>query len=86
MSVSVVDTSIWVDYFKGVENRNLIDCDFSHWERVGDLRSSFARKGITISTPDADIAQCCLDLDCLLMTKDNIFKQITKVLNLVMLS
>jgi len=119
----VVDTSIWIDYFKGISfpvvddslkegsvylppivlsellsaklnpnaKKQLIDflrdlrfinCDFSHWIRVGELRSFFARKGITISTPDAHIAQVCIDEDCHLITGDKIFRQISKVIRL----
>ena len=123
MSGIVVDTSIWIDYFKGASfpivddslkegslnlppiivsellsaklnptsKKQLIDflldlkfinCDFSHWIRVGELRSFFARKGITISTPDAHIAQVCIDEDSYLITRDKIFTQIAKIIKL----
>jgi predicted nucleic acid-binding protein len=119
----VVDTSIWIDYFKGISfpivddslkegslslspiivsellsaklnpnsKKQLIDflldlkfinCDFSHWIRVGELRSFFAKKGITVSTPDAHIAQVCIDQNCYLITGDKIFTQISKVVKL----
>lgn len=52
----------------------ICDASFEHWVRVGLLRSSLQGRGITISTPDAHIAQCCLDLGAALLTEDKNFK------------
>ena len=60
----------------------LCECGFDHWERVGELRMNILRRGIKISTPDAHIAQCALDIDCYFMSKDKIFQQIAKVVEL----
>jgi tRNA(fMet)-specific endonuclease VapC len=49
-----------------------------HWIRVGDLRRHLAEKGIAISTPDAHVAQCAIDLDALLLTRDAVFDKIAK--------
>ncbi len=47
--------------------------DLAHWFRVGDLRAELAARGVTLSVPDAHVAQCALDLDGELMTEDGIF-------------
>lgn len=47
-----------------------------HWIRVGELRRSLSSKGLSVSTPDAHVAQCALDLDAQLLTRDKIFWQI----------
>ncbi|MBI5762031.1 MAG: PIN domain-containing protein [Planctomycetes bacterium] len=49
-----------------------------HWIRVGRLRMSLARKGLTVSTPDAHVAQCSLDLRAQLLTRDRIFSRIAR--------
>lgn len=50
--------------------------DFEHWLRVGTLRSYLLSKGLTVSTPDAHVAQCTLDLKGYLFSEDLIFKKI----------
>ena len=123
MSEIVVDTSVWIEYFKGVdyptldkalkdgnvllppivlaellcanqksiqkkeflsflEELKFVNCNFDHWARVGEFRFFFAKKGITISTPDAHIAQTCIDGGHALMSNDKIFLQIAKVIKL----
>jgi predicted nucleic acid-binding protein len=52
----------------------LCHSDVGHWFRVGRLRASLAVKGISISTPDAHVAQCALDLGAELLTADGIFE------------
>ena len=54
----------------------LCDSGFEHWSMVGELRCKMAKKGIQISTPDAHIAQCAMDLDGYLMSSDKIFLQL----------
>jgi len=48
----------------------------SNWIAVGDLRAALARGGLAVSTPDAHVAQCALDGDALLLTRDAIFGKI----------
>jgi tRNA(fMet)-specific endonuclease VapC len=48
----------------------------AHWIRVGELRRHMSEKGVSVSTPDAHVAQCALDLDAPLLTRDGIFSQI----------
>lgn len=49
-----------------------------HWIRVGDLRRALARKGVTVTIPDAHIAQCALDRDAVLLTRDAVFAKIAR--------
>jgi predicted nucleic acid-binding protein len=49
-----------------------------HWFRVGKLRSALRAKGLSVSTPDAHIAQCALDLRAELLTEDLVFRRIAK--------
>jgi tRNA(fMet)-specific endonuclease VapC len=49
-----------------------------HWIRVGDLRRRLAEKGVAVSTPDAHVAQCAIDRDALLLTRDDVFKKIAR--------
>ena len=43
-----------------------------HWVRVGELRRTLQSKGISISTPDAHVAQCALGRDAGLLGRDTI--------------
>jgi predicted nucleic acid-binding protein len=47
--------------------------DLPHWFRVGALRSTLGARGLSVSTPDAHVAQCALDLDAELLTEDHVF-------------
>jgi predicted nucleic acid-binding protein len=49
---------------------------------VGDLRRHLADKGVSVSTPDAHIAQCAIDREALLLTRDAVFERIAKVTTL----
>jgi predicted nucleic acid-binding protein len=53
-------------------------CDPEHWFRVGRLRAMLRSKGVTVSTPDAHVAQCALDCQGALLTEDAIFRQIAR--------
>ena len=57
----------------------LADTRFDHWSRVGSLRASLRAHGISVSTPDAHVAQCALDYDAPLLTRDAVFGQIAKL-------
>ena len=127
MSEIVIDTSVWIDFFRGVEvlhieealsegrvfltplvvselmsgvktkseekkmekfvlNTPLVDCDLSHWLRVGNLRSFLIKKGFNVSTPDAHVAQCALDKKAYLYSFDKIFNKIAACLEIKLLS
>jgi predicted nucleic acid-binding protein len=55
---------------------------FTHWVRVGTLRAALAARGLHVSTPDAHIAQCALDLDAPLLSRDRIFEKIARLTDL----
>jgi len=61
-------------------------CDFGleHWVRVGDLRRGLAAKGLSVSTPDAHIAQSALDQEALLLSRDGVFSRIAEVVPLLL--
>ena len=120
MSVGlVVDTSAWIEFFRGreiplledalalgsvvlppvvvaelvsgvrgkadraalvdlLEDLPLHETARDHWVRVGELRLALARKSLTVSTPDAHVAQCALDRDAPLLTRDRVFAKIAR--------
>jgi tRNA(fMet)-specific endonuclease VapC len=53
-----------------------------HWLAVGDLRRRLQQDGVMISTPDAHIAQCALEIDGVLLSRDSIFEQVARLLPL----
>jgi len=63
----------------------LIQNDLDHWLRVGHLRAVLLAKGLTVSTPNAHVAQCALDLQAELLTEDKIFAKIAKKVDLQLL-
>ncbi|MEK6704285.1 MAG: PIN domain-containing protein [Bdellovibrionota bacterium] len=54
----------------------LCEVHFEHWKKVGELRARLSKKGINVSTPDSQIAQCTIDLNGYLLTEDAVFKKI----------
>lgn len=52
--------------------------DLAHWIRVGELRRDLLRHGVNVTTPDAHIAQCALDLHAILLSRDAIFMHVAK--------
>ncbi len=53
--------------------------DLDHWFRVGQLRAALRARGLSVSTPDAHVAQCALDVDGFLLTEDRVFTKIAGV-------
>ena len=51
---------------------------FEHWVRVGALRAALLRAGVSVSTPDAHVAQCAIDCRGLLWSRDKIFGSTAK--------
>lgn len=49
-----------------------------HWIGVGRLRAELRAKGVQVSTPDAHVARCALDLDAELLTEDRIFRVVAR--------
>lgn len=52
---------------------------FAHWVAVGDLRAILRRRGLSVSTPDAHVAQCAIERDALLLSNDAMFRRIAKL-------
>jgi tRNA(fMet)-specific endonuclease VapC len=60
----------------------LCSCTIGHWIRVGELRAVCAERGLKISTPDAHVAQCALDIEGYLMSEDKVFERIARAAGL----
>ena len=54
----------------------------SHWFRVGELRATLRARGLSVSTPDAHVAQCAIDTGGVLLTEDRVFEKIAKAVPL----
>ena len=54
----------------------LSDTPLQHWMNVGALRRTLQTTGINATIPDAHVAQCAIDLNATLLTRDDIFLQI----------
>lgn len=59
-----------------------VGTDPAHWFRVGKLRAGLRAQGLSVSTPDAHVAQCAIDTGGVLLTEDRIFEKITKIVPL----
>ena len=53
-----------------------------HWIRVGELRRGLLDHGLSVSTPDAHVAQCAIDRDAVLLSHDKIFVRIAGQIDL----
>lgn len=51
----------------------LHDTSLEHWINVGKLRRMLRSRGVNATIPDAHVAQCAIDLDATLLTRDDIF-------------
>jgi predicted nucleic acid-binding protein len=61
-----------------VEELPLHETPLEHWVRVGDLRRRLASRGVSVSTPDAHVAQCALEREAVLLSRDAIFARIAE--------
>ncbi|HEX3528993.1 MAG TPA: PIN domain-containing protein [Thermoanaerobaculia bacterium] len=57
-----------------------------HWIRVGELRRFLQGRGLTVSTPDAHVAQCALDRGAWLLSGDGVFPLIAELVPLQFLA
>jgi predicted nucleic acid-binding protein len=62
-----------------VQELPIHDTPLEHWIRVGALRRQARDRGLSVSTPDAHVAQCALDRDAVLLTRDAIFARLALV-------
>jgi tRNA(fMet)-specific endonuclease VapC len=65
-----------------LEDLPLHQTPLEHWRAVGQLRARLARGGLSVSTPDAHVAQCALEVQGHLWTKDGIFRSVAKAATL----
>ena len=123
MSAVVVDSSIWIEFFRGrelpaleeallegrvlvppivvaelvsgatsrgdskkvadlVHDLELVETPRAHWIRVGELRRRLLGRGLSVSTPDAHVAQCALDVRGVLLSSDTVFRRIGRLTEL----
>lgn len=57
-----------------------------HWVAVGELRRRLASRGLSVSTPDAHVAQCALDREAALLSHDAVFGRIASMVGLRLLA
>ena len=54
----------------------------AHWIQVGELRRALMNNGFSVSTPDAHVAQCALDRNAVLLSRDAVFPRIARLSSL----
>ena len=127
MSAVVVDSSVWIEFFRGrdfpaleealsegrvlvpplvvaelvsgatsrgdskkvadlVQDLELVETPRAHWVRVGELRRRLRGRGLSVSTPDAHVAQCTLDVRGFLLSTDAVFRRIGRLTELRLVS
>ena len=52
----------------------LVEVDAGYWERAGQTRRILLSRGLKAALADALIAQCCIDADLSLVTRDRDFR------------
>lgn len=57
---------------------SLHETPLRHWMLVGELRRFLAARGVNVTIPDAHVAQCAIDRDAKLLSRDDIFVLIAK--------
>jgi predicted nucleic acid-binding protein len=60
----------------------LHETPLDHWIRVGELRRRLRGRGLAVSTPDAHVAQCAIDRDAVLLSRDAVFTRIAALAKL----
>jgi predicted nucleic acid-binding protein len=127
VSAVVVDSSAWIEFFRGrdlptleealsegrvvlpplvvaelvsgatsrgdshkvaglVRDLDLVETPREHWVRVGELRRRLRGRGLSVSTPDAHVAQCALDVRGVLLSRDALFRRIARLTELRLVS
>jgi predicted nucleic acid-binding protein len=127
VSAVVVDSSVWIEFFRGrdfpaleealsegrvlvppivvaelvsgatsrgdskkvaglIRELALVETPRAHWVRVGELRRRLRGRGLSVSTPDAHVAQCALDIRGVLLSTDAVFRRIGRLTELRLVS
>ena len=68
-----------------IKKITLLECAPDFWIRVGQSRSILLRKKLKCRMADAIIAQCCIDSDTALITRDKDFRHFARHCNLHLL-
>ena len=66
------------ELFDLLQDYTFFGATLEHWMNVGQLRRTLRFKGLNVTLPDAHVAQCALDLDATLLTRDEVFVHIAK--------
>jgi predicted nucleic acid-binding protein len=61
-----------------LQDYRLHETPLSHWMDVGKLRRMLRADGLNVTIPDAHVAQCALDLDATLYSRDEVFTLIAE--------
>jgi len=69
-----------------IADLKIADTPLGHWVRVGELRRDLDQRGLRVSIPDAHIAQCALDQNAWLLSRDRIFGDVAKMSRLRVLT
>lgn len=59
-----------------LQDYKLHETALAHWIRVGELRRLLSVRGLNVNLPDAHLAQCAIDRDAVLYSRDAIFAKI----------
>jgi predicted nucleic acid-binding protein len=54
----------------------LAEAPLDHWLRVGLLRAAAARRGVSVSTPDAHVAPVAIDVGGEVWSADDVFAKL----------
>jgi predicted nucleic acid-binding protein len=65
-----------------IEELPIHETPLEHWVKVGELRRHVRDRGLSLSTPDAHVAQCAIDRDAVLLSRDSIFARIASITRL----
>ncbi len=69
-----------------VQDLERVETPRAHWVRVGELRRRLRGRGLSVSTPDAHVAQCALDVRGFLLSTDAVFRRIGRLTKLRLVS
>lgn len=61
-----------------LQNFPIHDVGLDDWMCLGNLLRNLRRHGLNATLPDAHVAQCALDLDATLLTRDAVFGRIAE--------
>ena len=65
-----------------IEELPIHETPLEHWVKVGELRRHVRDRGLSLSTPEAHVAQCAIDRDAVLLSRDSIFARIASITRL----